>query len=447
MPYFNELDVENTRPYSAYGQSYGTVLNYRFGTSFRNLPKAQFNVPCPDQLADPYAWFITSVMEARMNANHVPYLQDRGHAWHSETHRASVHNFSFLYRGTEYPIRGGYLYPLQVPAQGLFYQPPQYAMSVPPSDDLSAFGQQAIARCRPTPSTFSGAQFLGELREGLPKLAGAALIKGRVKDIISNAGSEYLNIQFGWKPLMSDLKSLVTTVLALDAVLAKKRTDMGIPKKAKFSLPPTLESQEIRYDGQFAVSNLRLTNRVLPSGLQPVMDRYTSDGVTNLTFLGKDLYYLRTVKRRRSFEGMFTSFFDYPPPESSWVEKAKSLLLQDYTPEVLWELAPWSWLVDWVFHIQNSIQANAVASDKRIVMNYGYVMESLRYSSLFTGRIPDVEQMYPVRYINSSFSVSTTDVVKRRIRANPFGLQVTNPGMLNADQVSILAALGASWRR
>lgn len=144
----------------------------------------------------------------------------------------------------------------------------------------------------------------------------------------------------------------------------------------------------------------------------------------------------------RWFDGSFTSFFDYPDVDSDWLTKARALVAMDLTPEVLWELAPWSWLVDWAFRIQSSIKANALAGDKQIVMNYGYVMERTSFRSMFKGTITRYNS-YPLVGLEKFF-LSTEDQYFTRLRANPFGFTASSPSALSVDQLAILGALGLS---
>lgn len=444
MPYYRELDFldepESVSPSGVTGL--GSVGNMRFGTSFRNSPRSQFSRPVADYLVDPYAWFLATTAQQRVEANGQVYKPDRGHAWHSETHTASKLSTAFRAYGTTRPCVAyaspGYWTKTKAP----FFNYATDAFPALPADDLAAFGQQAIAKTAPAPSVMSGAQFLGELREGLPKLVGAALIKGRVRDVLNNAGSEYLNVQFGWLPLVNDVKNLAATLLQLDKILASKRALQGKPRKASFALPPVDDFQEVRADKE----RILLTNHRLGTVAAPFSTWIESRalGTWAEPAYGSDLYYLRTVRRWRRFEGLFTSYFDYPAVDASWIDKANALISMELNPTVLWELAPWSWLVDWVFHIQTCITSNSVGNDKRVVMNYGYVTEKYVYRSLFTGKM---DGLYGWPSTRRTFGVQSEDVYLRRIRANPFGFQVTHPNSLTASQIGVLSALGASWRK
>jgi hypothetical protein len=72
-------------------------------------------------------------------------------------------------------------------------------------------GATAISRCSPTNPSFSIPQAIGEAREGLPSILGRGLLKERAR-ICREAGNEYINVEFGWKPLVSDLRSFAKAV-------------------------------------------------------------------------------------------------------------------------------------------------------------------------------------------------------------------------------------------
>lgn len=114
-------------------------------------------------------------------------------------------------------------------------------------------------------------------------------------------------------------------------------------------------------------------------------------------------------------------------------------------PEVLWQLAPWSWMVDWFVKIQDTLGVVALASDQKVVMNYGYVMERARYRSVLTfSPISGGGIYYPTKNQLKRYTVVTESQYNRRIRANPFGFQVSSFGGFSPDQLAILAALGIS---
>jgi hypothetical protein len=120
------------------------------------------------------------------------------------------------------------------------------------------------------------------------------------------------------------------------------------------------------------------------------------------------------------------------------------LLNPKITPSTLWELAPWSWLVDWNLRIGDTIRANELNANDLLIMHYGYAMEHTVYTTNMSWRATG-----PLTGTNPSFSgvptrggyFATTEY-KRRIRANPYGFRTGGTGNLTGGQTAILGALG-----
>jgi hypothetical protein len=107
------------------------------------------------------------------------------------------------------------------------------------------------------------------------------------------------------------------------------------------------------------------------------------------------------------------------------------------TPEVLWNLAPWSWAVDWFSNTGDVISNLSDWASDGLVLQYGYMMEhtvsSYTYSMSPTGIYRGVPAP-PVSFVTET---------KIRRRASPFGFGI-NLSALSARQNAILVALGLS---
>jgi hypothetical protein len=152
---------------------------------------------------------------------------------------------------------------------------------------------------------------------------------------------------------------------------------------------------------------------------------------------------IRTV----SFSGSFTRFLPCAPG----LEGSMNRVLQDWdhilgtkpTFERIWQLMPFSWLVDWFLDIRSSLALYERMSDDNLVVNYGYVMGT-------TAR--QVQQRTELTYgeRKSSFSSVTTtynSFVKERWRCNPYGFTVPSSVELNPLRMAILAAIGITGSR
>jgi len=153
----------------------------------------------------------------------------------------------------------------------------------------------------------------------------------------------------------------------------------------------------------------------------------------------------REVSVRRWFSGAFVyhlpqTFLQevYTPFADDW-QVARRLLGLDLTIETLWELAPWSWAVDWFTNVGDVLyNADAWASEG-LVMRYGYIMEHSIVRDTYSYVGPTY--IYGSSYEGRPSSVTLVSETKVRRQANPFGFGLTM-GALSGTQKSILAAVG-----
>jgi hypothetical protein len=107
------------------------------------------------------------------------------------------------------------------------------------------------------------------------------------------------------------------------------------------------------------------------------------------------------------------------------------------TPDVLWELTPWSWAVDWFTNAGDVINNVTNFSQFGLIMQYGYMMETYSTKILNTldrsGLLGHEDQVPPPS--------SATIVSKVRREANPFGFGLSNSS-LSLEQIAIAAAVG-----
>lgn len=108
------------------------------------------------------------------------------------------------------------------------------------------------------------------------------------------------------------------------------------------------------------------------------------------------------------------------------------------TPEVLWELAPWSWAVDWFSNTGDVIHNISTLGYDGLVMEYGYMMTHTQYDRR-------VEATALVNGVSVSARTVSRRETKRRTVATPYGFGIDDT-TLSPRQLAILAALGLSRR-
>jgi hypothetical protein len=304
---------------------------------------------------------------------------------------------------------------------------PGFWVNVPDdSAQLAEEGARAISLTVPTLPAASAAIFFGELREGLPSLIGLQLLKSR-SNRIRNLGSEYLNIEFGWKPLVNDVKKMVSSVLRANETIAQYQRDSGRKVRRKFQFD---EEKGTRVESiKSSVRPAVLSNYV--DGFLPLFSEQRGQLVETTSFY-----------RKVWFSGAYSYWL--PQGDSVLSELARvealgnKILGTRLTPEVLWELAPWSWLSDWVMNVGVNISNFSSFSNDNLVIRHAYLMRHyvLDHSTLLSGVRPQRSNKPPGPYLAEW---STTDKV--RIKATPFGFGL-NPADFSLRQWAILGALG-----
>jgi len=293
------------------------------------------------------------------------------------------------------------------------------------STTLNAWGTKAIDACKPTSGGADLSVALGELvNEGLPSVIG--LNSWRDKTFAArNAGDEYLNVEFGWVPLVSDLSSFMSSVKNSHSIMEQYVRDMGKPVRRRFNFP------EIATETTTLLSSNKVAD-IAPGG-----------GTTDFpSSTGGSWYRTERTVINRWFSGAFV----YGTPLQNenvtkaygFAQSADQVLGLSLTPDVLWNLSPWSWAIDWAWNIGNVLSYTSDAMTHGLVMRYGYMMEHTSHIYEYNLVGATCKGM-PLPTLTSAVVTET----KKRIKANPFGFGSTWAG-LSAAQWAILAALGVS---
>lgn len=322
---------------------------------------------------------------------------------------------------------------IQGPAWVIYAPLHQFPPGLHSTDDqLDELGATAVARCRPTNSAANVGVAIGELiREGVPKLAVETWKRRatRPKGIPKGASEEYLAYQFGLAPLGQEIGTFAAQVLQADRLLAQYERDAGKVVRRRYEFPPIESEEVIDQDAGYPA----YIGSPETGSLNPALSTSELNSVR----------ILRTVSKRRWFSGAFTyflpSWYDARNEMSRKALLAKEILGLDLDAEVLWNLTPWSWAIDWFTNAGDVISnANSVLEDG-LIMRYGYMMEHTIVRDTYTRTHPRA-----FRYgLGMSSNVTFVTETKLRRRANPFGFGLTWEG-LDSFQLSILAALGIS---
>lgn len=299
---------------------------------------------------------------------------------------------------------------------------PNYSTPVATPSKLAtmAKGTTAIARTSPTAPNWMASQALGEvIKDGIPSLIGVQTWKeltdrARKRDLVGSTSGEYLNYQFGWKPLLNDVLGFAKTVKSHNKILRDFRSRSGKVSHVRYTFPT--ESYSGSNPGSVSMARHDLTVSFNSGGL-----------------------HLMQSQSETWFEGEFT--FHLPVGDSvaakmqRYESYANHLLGVRLTPQLLWELAPWSWALDWFGNAGDVIANVSMLHHDGLVLSSGFVMCHTRHESRVTNT-----QGYSGICPGGAYT-SRLRETKTRYPANPyFGFGAV--GALNATQSAILIALG-----
>lgn len=293
------------------------------------------------------------------------------------------------------------------------------------SSYLDPVGAEAISVVDPTNPNAQTGVALGEIVKDRFLPIPAIQAWRRRTETAKAAGSEYLNAQFGWLPLVSDMKNTAQSVKDGNTIIENYDAASGTLVHREFAFPDSVSISETVLD---SASRCRYAaNANIPS---------FNDTPVPLT--------VQTVTTvRRWFSGSFTYYAGGKDNIAKCLgigSEADKLFGLSLTPDLVWELTPWSWAIDWFSNAGNVISNATSFGLAGLVMKYGYIMEETTmrktYSMPDTGLI--VKGRPPDCYITST--------VKRRHEANPFGFGLSWED-LSPTQLAITAALGITRLR
>lgn len=328
-----------------------------------------------------------------------------------------------------YRYVGGFL-PTSMPSQSLGYGSLD-VFKESGDCDVSAYGAVGWNRFRPTRSPADLAVFLGEIKD-VPRMLkttakafketwkamGGSLRGFGPKKVAQN----WLNTQFGWIPFLSDLRKFHATTQNLSQRIAQLRRDNG---------------HWIRRGGTVTTdSSVEMLFEQSSPGLWPGISTWCYDGPPYGS--GRmDLSYSRHVW----FEGRFRYYMPSVNVAWKWNPRAVAHLYGAMpSPSLIWELTPWSWLIDWCSNVGDVIANVSSIGLDGLCAKHAYIMGTTSKTATWTGTA-NFKGVGPVTY---SWSASYTG--KSRSAASPFGFGLTSD-MFSVRQWSILSALGLTRLR
>lgn len=301
------------------------------------------------------------------------------------------------------------------------------------AETAGTWGATAFKRFRPVQPKVGAGQALGELRD-FPSLFKLALKK--FKDL----GSAYLNYQFGWRPFIKDLLDFIETQKRIENHIRYVRNNNNKWIKRRGTLK----------------DDTTTTTTSAPSYMHPALNSYLCWPIGSWGTGTKTLI----VKDRIWFEGVMKYYIQGLEVDSCqdvWTSPLiRKLYGLELTPSLLYELTPWTWLIDWVLNVGDVLENFSNSMYDNLVAKYAYVMRtrstSVVYSGVRTmrsaplicdgnGRIIGFSPAVPGPTVTAAAKFEA--ICKERAKATQWGFG--NEGDSITDrQLAILLALGLS---
>jgi len=281
------------------------------------------------------------------------------------------------------------------------------------SSTCASYGAEAWNRFKPATPDVGLAQFFAELSHA------RGFIFERLKKFRA-LGSDYLAYEFGWKPFLRDVRAFIASIQEIDSKIAQLQSDNGrwIRRGGSLRTNPSEPDYTTSHDNIFV----------------PVMS-------------GKDFQWSKLTTHTENV--WFSGQFRYYVPgllNQKWGRARAITELYDLkiTPELVYELIPWSWLVDWFSNLGSVISNLQSSIDDHLVAKYAYVMRSSVQEQTITAHGMVKQTVGSKEYYNPiAASATIRHETKARVAADPFGFSASLPNLTNW-QTSILAALGLS---
>jgi hypothetical protein len=290
-----------------------------------------------------------------------------------------------------------------------------------PDAQLMGYGATAIKETLPTKPEMSLSTSLAELTGGLPQVIGRQLFKDRS---LSAVGGEYLNYQFGIAPTVSDAASVIDLTKRYEKILEQFRRDNGRLVRRRRTLVDENGTSKTSPRTAYAYAG--------PSG-----------GLVSMLYCTNQVDKIES-SRRIWFSGAYKIAYPLDLDDSlRGITEFNRVYGAIPTPELAWEMLPFSWLVDWFTNV-GDVVSNVSTLGSSLQLAYGYIMVEDRWQRTVEGDYgPDDYYLRTGTSVRENIKSSVTHYRKRRLKASPFGFTVSFQD-LSMGQKAILTALGLS---
>ncbi len=264
-----------------------------------------------------------------------------------------------------------------------------------------------------------------------------------IRDAAQALGSEYMSNIFGWTPILKDVQGAMDLLLKMDHILfpsdsTRRKVEQTISVRGNTFTGTVSAGMFPTIGGQKASVEL----------VDPMVTSYTTTGGTVQTNRSTGQY-TADISVLEELSVFTTARFNTgarPTAQNNgYLDRLRDLLGLELTPKVLWEITPWSWLLDWFLNIGAVIENLTTLGLSNSILNYAYSTARLKNTCSIWGK-PTGNTATGVGSITGHFLSSTVTDLKARIAASPFGFGVA-PAALSVQQWATLTGLGLARLR
>lgn len=274
------------------------------------------------------------------------------------------------------------------------------------------YTNEILARTNPFRSDFSVPVMVKELVEV------ATMFKFLSRTLASTAGSAYLNYRFGWSAFIRDIQQLGGVTKVLERRLKEFQSLQqhgGLRRRVELDSYETID---------FTSSS------VVASSPAPLYVRVNRTNRWHTKVWGSARWF--------PAPGAWTFLDDLTPLESFNLAVRSVFDVQEISPQQVWDLIPWSWLIDYFVDIGSYL--GAISHQALARAEYMCIMRETTRTS--TGSIIEVKPSY----LDASGSPGSFTVIKTR---DPLSNQASLPSsfkLFNESEAKVILALLAKYR-
>lgn len=313
-------------------------------------------------------------------------------------------------------------------------------------DDLSHLGSRAYRATRPKDAEAGLMQTIIEMRDFPQQLRQTAELAKRVYeqhnrfhrrrrrsrrgDPMTPQELADINLltNFGWIPLIDDLRKTIDVIRDFDVLVEKRKRQMKKVTKRVFR-EDELNSSHVLGHESSSIHNFCEPN--FSSTGHPWLNLFSGGSMTI------SLQNMQRVWYEGAYKVNWPEFGTDARDTATELNQLRRLLGIRLDPVTLWKVTPWTWLLDWFVNVSDNIQRYQDMLTDEVANMYLYIMRHTYSRYEFKVQV------------NSRYGGGSADCtwyksveVKRRIEAaNTFGWS-PRPGGLSGFQQGILGSLG-----